>query len=267
MDTSDSTPKKVCCTCGKEYPATTQYFYRQIHGKHGLMGTCKACKKADRNNPEKKSKQSQYLKEWGKKNRLKRNEQARERRKRNPKISEYQREWRQKNRSKTREYSRKSRIKHLDIRRQKDREFAKRHSAERVIYNKQWRKKNPEKQSVIEKRYYWNNREERLAKNKEWRDTPRGKAVKHALEFKRRALKKHNGGMYTAVDIETHFRTQKGRCWWCGCELDPSSHHVDHRIALSRGGANSANNICISCPKCNLTKNNKYPWDFNGRLL
>lgn len=42
-------------------------------------------------------------------------------------------------------------------------------------------------------------------------------------------------------------------CRWCGayCKDD---YHVDHITPLSRGGSNRIENICIACPKCNLSK-------------
>lgn len=36
---------KICTKCGKELPATTEYFYKAKFGKFGLFATCKICKK------------------------------------------------------------------------------------------------------------------------------------------------------------------------------------------------------------------------------
>lgn len=36
---------KVCSKCGKLLPANTEYFYKREHGKNGLRGECKNCKK------------------------------------------------------------------------------------------------------------------------------------------------------------------------------------------------------------------------------
>lgn len=38
---------KVCTACGKEYPATTEYFHKQKSGKYGLNAKCKECKKEE----------------------------------------------------------------------------------------------------------------------------------------------------------------------------------------------------------------------------
>ena len=36
---------KRCTKCKIEYPATTEYFYKQIGGKYGLHSQCKKCRK------------------------------------------------------------------------------------------------------------------------------------------------------------------------------------------------------------------------------
>lgn len=86
---------------------------------------------------------------------------------------------------------------------------------------------------------------------------------------KRRQWKLQNTTLdnhYTAQDIQAHIKTQEGRCWWCNKPFG-SDFHIDHRIPLKRGGSNSAENVCISCAKCNRSKSDKMPWEWNGRLL
>jgi hypothetical protein len=82
----------------------------------------------------------------------------------------------------------------------------------------------------------------------------------------RRARKRSAGGNFTPKDIQKLYAAQKGLCWWCSCKLS-KKYHIDHRIPISRGGTNQLDNICLSCPRCNLTKYNKMPWEFSDRLL
>lgn len=70
---------------------------------------------------------------------------------------------------------------------------------------------------------------------------------------------------FTQADIDLHMKTQKGMCWWCGKKL--TKYDIDHRIPLAKGGSNSANNICLACPTCNRSKNDKLPNEWCGRLL
>ena len=41
---------KICSVCGKEYPATTEYFYKKKNGLYGLESRCKSCAKSRRTN-------------------------------------------------------------------------------------------------------------------------------------------------------------------------------------------------------------------------
>lgn len=56
------------------------------------------------------------------------------------------------------------------------------------------------------------------------------------------------------------------RCWWCG-KVIIGTYHVDHKIALAKNGSNDASNLVISCPVCNLSKKDKSPQEWAGRLL
>lgn len=83
----------------------------------------------------------------------------------------------------------------------------------------------------------------------------------------RRAKRRNAPGRYTERDVALLLRSQKQLCWWCGKKVDPDNYHVDHRIPLSRGGTNYPENLCIACPTCNLSKHNKLPQEWSGRLL
>ncbi len=66
---------------------------------------------------------------------------------------------------------------------------------------------------------------------------------------------------YTVEDIIEKLKEQNYLCYYCGDSLE-SNYHVDHMIPLSRGGSNGRDNICISCPTCNLRKNRKTAEEF-----
>lgn len=50
---------------------------------------------------------------------------------------------------------------------------------------------------------------------------------------------------------------RKFKCYWCE-KLFPSNGagawHIDHIVALAKGGKHASENLCVSCPKCNLSK-------------
>lgn len=66
--------------------------------------------------------------------------------------------------------------------------------------------------------------------------------------------------------IQTLYKSQRGKCWWCGCEL-LGVYHVDHRVPIAKGGQDNESNHCLACPTCNRKKGDKMPQEFNGRLL
>lgn len=43
-------------------------------------------------------------------------------------------------------------------------------------------------------------------------------------------------------------------CYWCGVKVRFSECHLDHIVPLVKGGRHASDNLCVSCPKCNLTK-------------
>ncbi len=83
---------------------------------------------------------------------------------------------------------------------------------------------------------------------------------------KRRLLIEQSVEHYAPKDIKRQLKTQNHKCWWCLKTFD-DIYHIDHRIPLSRGGSNGAGNIVIACPSCNLSKSNKLPSEWIGRLL
>jgi len=83
---------------------------------------------------------------------------------------------------------------------------------------------------------------------------------------KRRARKRCSGGTHTSADVQRQGNTQRWHCWWCG-EDCKDKYHVDHLVPLARGGHNGPGNLVIACPHCNLSKHDKLPEEWAGRLL
>jgi len=116
--------------------------------------------------------------------------------------------------------------------------------------------------------YYVEHRDETLARSAAWQKANPGKV--RANCHRRRARKAGNGGSHTAEDIQCQGDSQNWKCWWRGpgCAVDcKDDYHVDHLIPLARGGHNNPSNIVIACPKCNLSKQDKLPGEWLGKLL
>jgi hypothetical protein len=100
----------------------------------------------------------------------------------------------------------------------------------------------------------------------EYEKRPETRIVNNAKTHRRRARILATGGTYTKEDIELLYKSQKGKCWWCGKKVG-EKYHVDHRIPLVKGGTNHPRNLVISCPFCNQSKHDKLPHEWRGRLL
>lgn len=121
---------------------------------------------------------------------------------------------------------------------QKQRKYNKIKSKERCEHAKEWARNNPEKRRAISKAY--KSRRRQIEKG--------GDSTARILEWESSAIKK---------------------CYWCGLPCK-AKYHIDHYNPLSKGGKHEVSNLVISCPRCNLRKNAKDPYDFAaevGRLF
>jgi 5-methylcytosine-specific restriction endonuclease McrA len=136
---------------------------------------------------------------------------------------------------------------------------------------REYYKKNQKKY----KERYNQKRQYILAQCKEYRDThpeKRRAACKgwwdahptHRIyyEHTRRARKNGNGGSYTLEELNTLFKEQDSRCFYCGQLLE--AYHIDHKTPISRGGSNNIDNIALACAPCNLSKYTKTAEEFSA---
>jgi len=138
-----------------------------------------------------------------------------------------------------------------------------------------WKNANPEKDKAAKRKYYDAHREEEIQKvcdkqkkNPEW-VAQRNKKWKAAhpeavsqMSSKRRARIASADGRYSRKDVLEKFEQQCGKCYWCKKEIN-GRYHVDHVVPLSRGGSNWPSNIVITCPHCNMSKNDKLPEEWS----
>lgn len=94
------------------------------------------------------------------------------------------------------------------------------------------------------------------ARMKRYNRTLKGKASQ-ALQSSRKHIKKYGYEVFddlTLMDVIFTFAFADGECSYCGTVTD--DYHMEHIVALSNGGPNTLSNICVSCSKCNGSKNN-----------
>lgn len=153
------------------------------------------------------------------------------------------------------------------------------HRKEILEYSAKHQSENRDQYNAYGKAYYLKNRNKVNATCRAWAIAHHGRVLENqrrhrklnpdlyrAKKQRRRAKERKANGIFTDKDVAIQYESQNGKCWWCGIAVG-DQYHVDHRIPLAKGGSNWPENICISCPECNLKKNDKMPWEFNGRLL
>lgn len=233
---SDSTISlKRCSICGLEFPATTEFFYRN---HNGLRADCKNCRRAydKRRYDRVRDHRLLQMRQWYAENRDYKLEQSRLWHEANKEYRRlYKKEWYATHRNYALEYMRNYRVLNLDEVRARNRDWHYQNLHRSRKSHQEWYKANPERRRVYSAR--------------------------------RRSRIKASGEQFNAIDVLVQFKSQKGLCWWCEKPLDPDNYHIDHRVPISKGGGNSAGQIVISCPTCNLSKKDKMPWEWIGRLL
>ena len=122
-----------------------------------------------------------------------------------------------------------------------------------------WRTENPDKARERSRRHYQKNREKEIARTNRWRranlDKDRANSHRH------RARKINASGTHTTKDIKWLLEKQKYKCVYCKKSVR-NKYHVDHIIAISKGGSNSRENLQILCPFCNMSKHDKDPIEY-----
>ncbi len=143
----------------------------------------------------------------------------------------------------------------------------------------EWREQNPERASKAGMRWHANNRQSANLQRRERRllNLGREKATQKVYREKNqlsirvanrnyKARKKQAEGSFTALEWQAKLELYKGRCHWCSKKIK-GTPHADHLIPITRGGSNYISNIVPSCSFCNVSKHNKLPHEWIGRLL
>ena len=106
-----------------------------------------------------------------------------------------------------------------------------------------------------------------VANRKAWgaRNPEAVSRLQRAGNANRKARKLAAEGFYGVKDVRALYRDQDGRCLYCGADLS-AGFHVDHMTPLARGGSNWPENLCLTDPRCNLSKGDQTAEEFIGRV-
>lgn len=134
-------------------------------------------------------------------------------------------------------------------------------------YAKKYRENNKIEIREKSKKHYYENRDDILKRRNLKRKTPDGRLKRRNERLTRRSLEK-NGDIDNSYIKE--ITKNRSECYWCGVSIKGKPFHIDHYIALCRGGTHTKGNIVLTCPTCNMSKNKKDPFVYaqeKGRLL
>jgi CRISPR/Cas system Type II protein with McrA/HNH and RuvC-like nuclease domain len=114
-------------------------------------------------------------------------------------------------------------------------------------------------------------------RQQEYRSRPEIQERHRLNQSIRKARKQSILGTYTLGQIQDQLKRQRHKCYYCQKQLQKVKgryiYHVEHTFPLSRVAgtdipANSIDYIVLACPACNMSKHDKFPWEWpeGGRL-
>ncbi len=167
------------------------------------------------------------------------------------------------------EHNKKMRRQRYLVNRDKNLEYARKWKLENPEYFKTWERKyyklHPEKANSWHKKDPERSRKYRTEYSRKWRNKNRSK-----VQERIRARKARVKGNPSAAAFYKFVRSKKRiRCYYCGEWVSGKEAHIDHVIALAKDGNHASENLCCSCPKCNLKKHDNLPSEtsFNNQPL
>lgn len=236
MADSDHNTKR-CPSCGAIKPLTE--FYPDKKLVRGVACYCKVCHRAKR--AARVAASPGIKREYDRAYRLRHGDVLRKReaeaRKANPEIARRKNlacvKWVAANPERRKAYQTAYRAANHDSLREHARAHNQKNSAKNVARAAAWVKNNPE----------------------------RAKAAKRILRANRRAQKLAKPGRISAGDIADIRRMQGDKCGACRVALHGKGH-LDHIVALTKGGAHDRRNAQLLCQSCNSVKSARDPIEF-----
>ncbi len=270
--------EKICSKCGKPFPRTPEFFYRNKGNKDGLYGRCKKCygkeQKTFRSKPEVQERMQAKSKEYSARPEVKEQKSkynkdhwdeyysrpevhvhklayAKERRNK-PEVKQYSQEYMQTYRPAY--YCQPENREH---KRDHDKEYFRRPEVQ-------------ERERIRRKKY-----------NQIYLARPEVQLRRLVNKRNRDARKKSIAGTYTSEQIQEQLKRQHYRCYYAACghatfeqRNGKYVYHIDHTFPINRVAgtdipANDISYLVLACPSCNQSKSDKFPWEWpeGGRLL
>lgn len=147
------------------------------------------------------------------------------------------------------------RAKNVETLASKIKEWRGRNAGHVKSYQARYEAARRETRKIVRRAAYAENPHPHREAAKKWRKGNPEKA--RILRHIRRARKRNAEGRYSLADVQRLFVLQRGKC--PVCRLSLKEYHVDHIVALARGGSNHTVNLQLLHPLCNMRKTDKDP--------
>ncbi len=255
---------KTCTKCGRELPATIEYFGRSSHSKDGFGSWCKGCKALSdklyrQKNKEKIAARQKKYAEKNKDSIKKHNERYYQDNKQV--INEKNRQYYYNNKEKCLNDVKTYRENNKDKISARVKKYRERNKQIISQYQKQWYENNKERVLQKVNRYREENDEIIKLKKKQFIQANPGYNNNRAQRY--RAKKMQLVATLTDKQWKCILITFKHECAYCGkSESEQRKEcgeplHREHFIPVSRGGEYTHDNIIPACKSCNSSKRDK----------
>jgi len=213
---------KICTKCGKELPATLDYFSSRKRNKDGLHELCKVCRTA---------RDKQYRQEH---------------------IERYHattKEWKEANKEHIEATNKKYAESHRDRHKETNKQWYIRNKPKKDAYVKRWARENKEQRNKTIKAWREQNKDAYVKILKRYRER---NPDKNAIWAERRRAKMKNlPATLTDEQWESVKSLFEYKCAYCGVKTKLTQEHI---IPVSVGGGYTADNIIPACKSCNSKK-------------
>lgn len=178
----------------------------------------------------------------------------------------WQKKWRLEHPDEYREMKKK--YKYPEAKRAAGKRYYLRHKKRLAEKQRQFIKNNPDRFREIQNASRNRHKDARNRKRREWRRANGQKDFQY--KALRRAREHGSKASESTLAFFKFVRSQKSiPCYYCGKRVTGKKAHIDHVIALAKQGNHASENLCASCPECNLRKWTRLPSEtsFNQQPL
>lgn len=149
----------------------------------------------------------------------------------------------------------------LELRRAYGRDWIKRNAEKAREAMRRWRERHPAEHNAEARLFYRRHSEKLKARNAAYQAAH--PEIYRTAKQRYRARKIAAEGSYTTAEWLAVLEAAGNACAYCG---GPGPLVAEHRIPLSRGGANDIGNVVPACARCNNRKHRLTEEEFRARL-